>query len=63
MIISKYHNFIKNKSNLDLNIYQQIKNSKFHNSNKSNKFVPIIIDYVNKNEGCSLKNIVNEKKQ
>ncbi len=26
-----------------------------HASNKSNKFVPIIIDYVNKNEGSSLK--------
>ena len=28
----------------------------FFNLNKSNKFVSIIIDYVNKNEGCSLKN-------
>ena len=56
----KYHTFIQNKSYLDLNIYQQIKSSKLHNSNKSNKYVPIIIDYVNKNEGCSLKNIKNE---
>ena len=60
MIISKYYTFIQNKSFLDLNTYQQIKNSKLHNSNKSNKFIPIIIDYVNKNEGCSLKNIKNE---
>jgi hypothetical protein len=55
LIISKYYTFIQNKSFLDLNTYQQIKNSKLHNSNKSNKFVPIIIDYVNKNEGSSLK--------
>ena len=56
----KYNDFIKEKKYLNQQIFNDINYSKIHGLNKSHKYIDNITNYVNKNTGCSLKNIQNE---
>ncbi len=59
----KYNYYYVNNIQLTALEYKKIKNKNEHKSTKKTKYINLIIDYVNNNNGCSLidinKNIVN----